>query len=310
MEGHKLPWGLGSVNSTRARRTGHAGAARWRCYWPCVTLLINCCHMRRRTALLLGLATLIILIAAWLSKPRKAVTEVPTEAEEVAATEPTRAPGLVRDQPAVQNTIPPLSPAQEELKRLESEFYNQYPLALHYRELQKDEGPTPEIVAVGERFKSWIGEVDDVRTKNLRSGNLNIIMELESPLMLKEMLVSGSDLGQMIRVSFKARQWDWPHSLRNVDSRIDFHAPERPAADTPEQLILALQAREPRIIEYCQRKQEEAAIPEFIREDIREFNRDRLTRAVVRAYMETITPPQVTEARKSAALEANPTSQP
>src|ERR1051325_10484307 len=182
----------------------------------------------RRTALALIIVVLAIAAGACLLSSR---TNPPTPD---AGNDPTNV--AIGQPPLPVQPVPPAisrskTPAEMELDRLESEFYREFPLALKFRGSEDREARSAESEALIERMKAYTDEVNDVRTKNLRSGNLNIILELEAPLMIKEMLVTDSDLGQMLRVAFNAPQWDWAHTLRNLDDRIGKSAPIRPVVE-------------------------------------------------------------------------------
>jgi hypothetical protein len=119
----------------------------------------------------------------------------------------------------------------------------------------------------------------------------------------KDLLGTGSDLGEMMRVGFKAKQWDWPHMFRNMDDSIGRSFGPPPVVENVEQLVAAINLREERIREYCRKKQEEASMPDSVRQDIQEFGLVMFTHGVVKAYLEAITPPELKEARKRLARE-------
>ena len=194
-----------------------------------------------------------------------------------------------------------MPPAQAEVDRLEREFYEEFPLALKFQDYENGEARKAEMEALSERFKLYMNEPGDVRTKNLRTGNLNIILEMEAALIIKEQLETNSELGQMLCASFKDTRWDWGRMLRNLDDRMDL-SEARPPMETAEQLIAALLSREKHIVDHCQRKQEEASMPDSIRKDIRDFALDLFTRGLVKAYLETVTPAALKEARSRSEL--------
>lgn len=256
----------------------------------------------RRTALALMSVVLAIAVGA---RFLRSTTKAPTPE---AGNDPTnvtidRFPLPMR--PVFPRTSLSKTPAEIELDRLESDFYREFPLALKFRDYKDSEVRSAESEALIERMKAYTDEFNDVRTKNLRNGNVNIILELEAPLLIKEMLVTDSDLGQMLRVAFKAPQWDWAHMLRNLDDRIGNSAPVPPVAETVEQLLEAIEEREQHILAYSSRMQEEALMPDFIRDDIRQLARQMLTGRVTKAYLETISPSDLIEARRQVAEEAS-----
>ena len=91
--------------------------------------------------------------------------------------------------------------------------------------------------------------------------------------------------------------------LRNLDDRIGSASEVRPAVETADQFLAALRSREQQIVDYCQQKQEEASMPDSLRQDIRNFALDLLTRGAVKAYLETVTPAALKEARSRVERE-------
>jgi hypothetical protein len=256
----------------------------------------------RRKVLALLLA--IVLIVGWaLLLPRQTVVPSLAATNKIARVEAPRPepekPSRIPRAPGVAESLSSLG---LELNRLEGEFYHKFPLALKYRDYQDRSALSEKMRAISERFKDYMEEPKDVPTRNLRSGNLNTILQVEATAW-KGMLGSGSDLGEMMRVGFKAKQWDWPHMFRNLDSSIggDFGPP--PVVENVEQLVAAIEIRENRINDYCRKKQEEASMPDSVREDIGELGLMMFTQGVVKAYLETITPPELREARKRLTRE-------
>jgi hypothetical protein len=262
--------------------------------------------MLRRAALPLIIA--VVVIAAWVRLLRPKINPPALDGgNESANVTVDRRPASVR--PAISGASRSETPTETELDRLESEFYRQFPLALKFRNYQDTQGQSAEIEAIMVRLNAYADEPGDVRTKNLRTGNLNIILELETPLLFKELLETDSELGQMLRVAFNAPQWDWAHLLRNLDNRIGSSAPTHPVVEAVEQFLAAIQKREERILNYSREKQEEAVMPDSIREDIRQLALDMLTRGVTKAYLETVTPGELTEERRRVAHETKERSQ-
>ena len=258
----------------------------------------------RRTASVLFIAMVVLIVWAYqLSKSNSPIAEVSGETTNVNIDVPAHASHpLARRVSPIQSR--PLTESESALNQLEDEFYRQFPLALKFRDYQNPDYRNPEMEALSERMKTYMEEPNDVRTKNLRSGNLNIILELAAPLMMKENLVTNSELGQMLRVTFTAPRWGWGHTLRNLDSRISGSTAREPVIDSVEKLVAAFQEREERIINYCRKMQEEAAMPDYIVEDIEKMAHELITRSVVSAYLEKITPPELKEARIRVAREA------
>ncbi len=261
----------------------------------------------RRRALALVIA--ILAIAAWACFLRPS-TNPPTVEIGDDPTHVTMDRHLLVEPPDFSNVSRSITPTETELDRLEREFYQEFPLALKFRDYKEGVGRSPETEALAERFKDYTDEPNDVPTKNLRNGHLNVILELEMTLMIKELFITDSDLGQMLHVAFKAPQWDWSHMLRNSDNRIfGGSAPAEPVVETVEQLLGAIEEREQRILDYASEKQKEALMPDFIREDIRQLALQMLTGGVTKAYLETITPRELVEARLKAALPTSSVSE-